>query len=222
MPSPMKTCLTIAAVALALVAGATPARATTITIVNASFEDPAVPGATYVQPSGWVLDGGGGGVWNLTSNLGGCPGTCWNTTLAPDGTQIGWLSVGPQPGTPASLTQTLSDTLLANSTYTLTGYVGHPNNFQVGTVWTAELIAGSTVLASASGSGPAGSLAPFTLSYFSGSSPAVGETLQVRLSSNQAQTGFDAIALSVPDGGMTALLLGLAMTGLGIYRRTAR
>jgi hypothetical protein len=47
----------------------------------------------------------------------------------------------------------------------------------------------------------------------------VGQALQIRLSSNQAQTGFDKIALSVPDGGMTLTLLGGALVALGALRR---
>jgi hypothetical protein len=119
------------------------------------------------------------------------------------------------------MSQVLSDTLVANSTYTLSGVYGHPRNFQAGTVFTAELFAGTTLLASFSGTGPEADFAPFFLSYYSGSSPAPG-LLEIRLSSNQAQTGFDKIALTVPDGGLTAALLGLAITGLGILRRTSK
>ena len=209
-----------AAVALTL-ATALPARATSIAIANSSFESPSTPGATYGTVDDWVLAGPStGGVWDISNNLGGCPGPCWIPTSAPDGSQIGWLSIGGGGSGPASMTQVLSDSLVANSTYTLTGVYGHPHNFAAGTVFTAELFAGSTLLASFSGTGPDANFTPFSLSYYSGSSPAAG-LLTIVLSSNQAQTGFDRIALSytVPDGGFTASLLGVAMIGLGLLRR---
>ena len=105
---------------------------------NASFENPTTPGATYGTVDDWVLTGAGGGVWNLANNLGGCPGDCWIPPTAPDGDQIGWLSVGPAPGATASMSQVLSDSLIANQTYTLSGVYGHPLNFAVGTTFTGE------------------------------------------------------------------------------------
>jgi hypothetical protein len=208
----------VAAAILAVLGLPGSARATSIPIVNAGFENPNVAGATYDNATGWVLSApGNGGVWDLGSNLGGCPGICWDET-APEGNQIGWLSVGPVPGTAASLSQVLGAVLLDNRTYTLTGFVGHPNNFL--TNYTVALIAGSTVVASTSGSGPEGEFDPFMLTYSSGlGNPYAGQTLQIRLSSSGAQTGFDAIALSVPDGGLTLTLLGSALLGLGVLRR---
>lgn len=217
----MKNKILKAALAVAVVLGLPlQVQAYSITILNASFEAPVVSGATYGILPNWVLSPSNeGGVWNLNNNLGGCPGDCW-TPGAPDGNQIGWLSVGPSPGSPASMSQVLSNVLLANNTYTLTGFVGHPLHFQLGTIYKAELIAGSSTLASVSGTGPEADFAPFTLSYSSGAGPAIGQPLEIRLSSNQAQTGFDAISLTaVPDGGLTALLLGMSMMGLGWMHR---
>jgi len=209
-----------AAAAVALLGTPLQVQATSIAISNASFENPDTPGsASYGSVDDWTILPGTGGVWDISSDLGGCPGTCWNSG-APDGDQIGWLAVGPaNQGNSSSMSQVLSAVLLANQSYTLTGYVGHPINFQAGTLYTVELFAGSTVLASLTGTGPEGSFEPFSLSYLSGTGPEVGQALQIRLSSNQAQTGFDKIALSVPDGGMTLTLLGGALVALGALRR---
>ena len=220
----MKSICKVMATSVALIlAIALPARATSISIDNASFEDPATASAVYGTVTDWTLTGtGNGGVWNISNNLGGCPGDCWTPLTAPDGANIGWLSVGPSPGSSASLSQTLSDSLLPNRIYTLTGVYGHPRNFAAGTIFTAELFAGATSLGTFSGTGPEANFATFSISYASGISPPSGN-LQIVLSSNQAQTGFDDIALTaVPDGGLTAVLLGLAMTGLGLFRRALK
>ena len=133
-------CKVMAASVVLTLAIALPARATPIAIANASFENPTTPGATYGTVDDWVLTGAGGGVWNLANNLGGCPGDCWIPPTAPDGDQIGWLSVGPAPGATASMSQVLSDSLIANQTYTLSGVYGHPLNFAVGTTFTARIV----------------------------------------------------------------------------------
>lgn len=143
---------------------------------------------------------------------------------SPDGSQIGYLSLGPHPGVPSGLSQTLPTLLAANTVYDLSGYVGHPLGFRDDgagnlTIYTVSLYAGSNLLNSITGTGPEASFDLFNLIYISGSA-FVGSPLEIRLESNQAQTGFDAISLTaVPDGGLTALLLGMSMMGLGWMHR---
>jgi hypothetical protein len=187
-----------------------PVRAGSIPIVNASFEDPVTSGFTSSGATGWTLSGTGGGVWNINAD----PLGFW-TVPAPEGNQIGWLSPAPAPGGPATYSQVLSSVLQADTTYTLTGEVGHPIGFGAtnGTVYTVSLLAGTNVLASISGTGPEGSFAPFTVTFDSHGSSFVGQSLEIELSSSKAQTGFDAIALTasaVPEpSGIFLLACGL-------------
>lgn len=197
-------------------------QAYSITIQNAGFESPVIagaPGYNNSPPTAWTFSGSGGGVWNITD----FPLGFW-TVPAPQGKQIAWLAPAPA-SPPSSLRQTLGDTVVANTKYHLSGFVGHPIGFNLGTIYTAALYANGTLLASTTGTGPAGSFINFNLLFDSTGSASVGDLLEVRLETNQAQTGFDRIALnanSVPDGGLTALLLAMGMTGLGWMRRRMR
>jgi hypothetical protein len=59
----------------------------------------------------------------------------------------------------------------------LTGQVGHPIGFgaTTGTLHSVELLAGTNVLASISGTGPEGSFTPFQVAFDSTGSPFVKE-----------------------------------------------
>jgi len=199
-------------------------QATSITILNAGFESPDTTSVT-TPPTSWNVSGGGAGVWDINA----FPAGFWSVG-APEGTQIAFISSAPHPGTAAALSQVLGDSLLANTIYTLSGYVGHPIGFDTSdgtpgglpTIYTASLYAGGNLLGSTSGTGPSGTFTTFNLNFDSTGSAFVGLALEVRLESNQAQTGFDAISLQaqgVPDGGLTIMLLGMSMTGLVWMRR---
>jgi hypothetical protein len=214
----------MAALAVAMIGLPIQIQATAITILNDSFEAP-VTGTTFTPPDNWNVFGGGAGVWNIND----FPAGFW-TVSAPDGKQIAFVSSAPHPGSPAGLSQVLSDSLVANTLYHLSGFVGHPIGFDTSdgtatgapTIYTASLYAGGILLGSTSGTGPSGSFTTFNLFFDSTGSALVGQALEVRLESNQAQTGFDKIALdasAVPDGGVTIMLLGMSLTGLGWMRR---
>lgn len=200
------------------------AGATSVSIVNAGFEDP--PTATYNNGpvTGWTIAGSGGGVWNINAS----PLGFW-TSVAPEGRQVGWMSPAPSPGSAASFTQALSDVLVGNSLYTLAGSVGHPIGYgstpTPDTTYKVELLAGANVLASTSGTGPEGTFTGFTLNFDSTGSAFVGLGLTIRLSSDQAQTAFDALTLDYSALAPVPLPTGaaLGMAGLaclaGVRRR---
>lgn len=201
------------------------ATATSVSIVNAGFEDPPTGSYTVGAPTGWTLGGSGGGVWNINVS----PLGFW-TASAPEGRQVGWLSPAPSPGSTASFTQALSDVLVGNSLYTLAGSVGHPIGYGTtpnpATVYTVELLAGSNVLATTSGTGPEGTFTTFSFNFDSTGSAFVGSLLAIRLTSSQAQTAFDAITLDYSALSQVPLPTGAAigMAGLaclaGVRRRS--
>jgi PEP-CTERM motif len=215
----MRTTL-VSKLAIVLLLGLTPAmRATTIFIADAGFEDPTTDVSTAGSITGWTITGSGAGVWNLHDH----PTGFWGVD-APEGKQIAFVG-RESPAGPASISQVLGDTLLADTLYTLTGQVGHPSGFggtlDPPTFFTFELLAGNTVLATGSDTGPEGMFSSFQLTFNSTGSSLVGQALQVRLSSNQAQSGFDNIQLSaspsVPEPSTFILLAG-AMLGVLVYR----
>ncbi|MFA7003312.1 MAG: hypothetical protein WC429_04675 [Verrucomicrobiia bacterium] len=213
----LKMTLALASISLPLQIQAIP-----ITVFNAGFEAPAV-GLTSTPPANWTVSGGGAGVWNINAS----PLGYW-TVPAPEGNQIGFVSSAPSPGSPATLSQVLSTALAADTIYTLSGFVGHPIGYDSGTLYSTSLYAGGNLISSMSTAGPAGTFAPFNLVYNSSGSAFIGQALEIRLGSSQAQTAFDAISLnaqgasgggSVSEGGLTILLLGMSLTSLGWIRR---
>jgi len=216
-----KTILAVASLALPL-----QIHAASIPILNAGFENPTDDGSNPRAINDWTSSQANeAGIWNINQY----PYGFWNVN-APEGNQIAFISVAPHVGVANTISQVLGATLSANSVYHLSGYVGHPLGYDTSdgtptgtpTVYTVALWANGNLLNSLSGTGPAGSFTTFDLAFDSTGSAFVGQTLEIRLSSNQAQTGFDAIALSVPDGGMTAMLLGIGLLGLGWVRRMVK
>lgn len=211
---------------LALLVLASGVRADFIPITNPGFEDP--PDAVFnTGPiTGWTISGSGAGVWNINA----APLGFWDVG-APEGKQIAFVARETEPGVAATISQTLSDLLLASTTYNLTGQVGHPKGFGAtadpDTVYTVELLAGANVLASVSGTGPEGSFVPFALSFDSTGSSFVGQALQIRLSSSKSQTGFDDLRLeavspaAVPEPSSMVLSL-IGGLGLALGARRTR
>jgi hypothetical protein len=210
--------------AIALLLGmSSSASAVPISITNAGFENPPTAFFSAGNITGWVIEGSGAGVWNLND----MPTSFWSVP-APEGKQVGFVA-RDDPGGAASISQVLGDTLMADSWYTLTGQVGHPvgNGASRGTVYTVELLAGTTVLNSISTNGLEGTFTSFILNFDSTGSSHVGEALQIRLSSSQAQSAFDDIQLSVSASAnvpepSTFVLTPAAVLALLGYRRRLR
>ncbi len=211
---------------LLLLGASASAWASSVTITNPGFEDPATDFFSVGNITGWAITGSNAGVWNLNDTFTGF----WSD-LAPEGKQVAFVA-REDPGGPASISQTLSDALLADSVYTLTGQVGHPIGFgstlDPDTVYTVELLAGGTVLNSISATGPEGTFTPFQLTFDSTGSSLVGQALEIRLSSNQAQSAFDDIRLdvdpetsAVPEPSTSIVVIGGILVMLG-YRRLKR
>jgi hypothetical protein len=209
-----------------------PAGATTLTIVNPSFELPAVPmGGLKTGAAGWDILGpnSDSGVWNIKAS----PMGYWDSpVLGLDGNQVAYLASSFSPAG-GGLAQTLSCSacsLDAGFLYTLTGEVGVPK-LQSSTAplpnYSVSLWAGSNLLGSTSGTGPERTLAPFTLlvdgSQFSRFS---GQQLRIELFSSGPQTAIDALFLKatpVPEPASVALFsLGIGLLVLTLRLRDRR
>ncbi len=158
-----------------------PAWAAPIAITNPGFESPDVGGPG--EPgnlTSWTFPQESSGVWDINAQ----PLSFWNVG-APEGDQIAFVS-GSGAGA-STIAQVLGSTLQGNTIYTLTGQVGHPSGLgaTVSTVWTAEMLAGGSVLVSESDTGPDGSFTPFQLVFDSSGSALIGQSLEIRLTSNQ-------------------------------------
>jgi len=200
------------ALLVALFVAVSGASAGVVPLSDASFENPlcGAPGTVCNPVSGsWVVSGAA--QWNPSEGA-------YNSI--PDGTQVAWANAG------GTLIQTTTTPLALNTTYTLSSAVGLRNgeSFTFGGV--VELLVGSTVVGSATGSTPtAGNWDTWTLVYNSGSSNALaGEDLAIELMSTTTQTGFDDVTLSsaatgsVPEPTMF-VLVGVGLLGLVSRRR---
>jgi hypothetical protein len=207
------------ALLVALFVAVSGASAGVVPLIDGSFENPscgAVGSGTSCAPvaGSWVVSGSAN-QW--------VPSTGAYNSI-PDGVQVGWANTG------GSLTQTLTTALALNTTYTLTLDLGARSSDAFTFGGAVELLAGSTVLGSASGATPTlGNWDLWTLVYDSGSSnAAAGQDLVIKLMSTTNQTGFDAVQLSsaadvtgVPEPTMF-VLVGVGLLGLVSRRRFAK
>lgn len=191
-----------AVAALAMFACTTVETKAAITIANATFDSPDVlgppadNGATYGGATDWTLSGTGG-TWDVanypalqTSTQYWAPGFTFG--------QVGWLAIGPDSGF-SQFSQELGTGLTTNTSYTLSGLVGHPVGFGAthvpATVYRVELWAGTTLLAFTQGTGPEGQMGAFSLTYGTGNTLVSNGLLEIRLQTSTAQTAYDNIQL---------------------------
>ena len=185
---------------------------------NAGFEDPVYEGGAYgaathwkagrydvADPLTWVLGGDGddAGGWNPDAADGFSAGA-----FAGDNTA--WTISGA--GYDMGLSQVLTITLEANTTYVLSVQVGNAlyNQSDETAPYRLELLAGGVLLASDTGAAPiADTWEPHSLTYDSGSDPAqLGELLEIRLLAVAYTDGgggagyevdFDEVELTITD-----------------------
>jgi hypothetical protein len=183
---------------LALVCAAS-GYAASLPIANPSFENPTLsPGGFFIGVNGWTLiDGGGFNVYTYNPS-GSALGA------APDGDNIAVIS-GNNIAPDAGITQTLTATLEANTTYTLTFDVIHLVTTTMDP-YLGSLIANGVTLASDNSLNPAlNHYALDTIVYNSGPNPAeLGQALTVTLAGagctsgpgcESGVLGFDNVAL---------------------------
>jgi hypothetical protein len=194
------------AVLVSLASGSASSLAAAVAIDNPSFEDPAQASGAYAPgaPTGWS---GGGGVWNPAGGVLG---------PVPDGNQIGFLNAGAN----GTITQTLPNTLLPNTIYTLSIAVGgRTDGSNPGTDYAISLLAGSTVLASMTPViPPTGSWTTLTATYTTTGTVLPG-SLQLSIGTQAGQLDFDNVKLNatpVPEPALYGVAGCLLLFGVGL------
>lgn len=210
---------------LALLASVGSIQATALAITNPGFENPQVPGIINGVAAGWAVSNGNAGTWNTT------PGGGFFNTI-PEGDQILFAGFGA----PVDVSQTLVDTVQADTTYTLSFFLGQRLDMPL-SVYSVSLEAnGTTVLMSdTGGSTTPGNFVQRTITFDSGASPVTaGQTLGIFISATgfdplgvPGQAEFDSFSLdasptsggsSVPEPA-TFLMIGTGMTAVMLNRR---
>jgi hypothetical protein len=211
--------LTVALALLSLAVPAAHVSAQAIAITNPSFE------ADVLADNGFLLTASG---WTITPFAGAYnPNAAAYPGGAPNGQNVLFSSGG-------SASQTLSATLAASTTYTLSYFVGQRADGLGFSAYRVELLAGSTTVASDGSLLPApGTFLPGTVTFTSGASgPLIGQALGIRVSASGDQPSFDNLSLlasgvtqppatSVPEPASVALVAaGLLALG-AVTRRKA-
>lgn len=224
---------------------APPVQAATITINNAGFEEPNLVELepiigeeifTFTTPPGWQLYDPNSlipadtnlltsysGVWN--------PSFIFFTNEAPEGENIGAIFLNQAPGSGVvGLTQTLTNTLKANTEYTLQVDVGNPSSsfFAGFPGYKVQLLAGNTLLTEDSNTLAIaeGEFETVTISFTTTANEQnLGTPLQIRLlntlESNGLEVNFDDVRLSATPLNLKSVpesnsILSLLILGIGL------
>ncbi len=212
----------------AIILGGQPMFADNLPVVNPDFQTPlpnqyvSVGGAGSSAIPGWTISGGGSaGVWNVVDY-----GGSGLVTAPPGGSTVGFIDGNGV----TTVSQTLTTDLQPNTAYTLQIDVsGRSDGFGPGTDYSVGLYAGGTLLTAVTPETPEyGSWDVLTAAYTSGANVPSDVPLTVEISSPGIQFLFDNVVVDpdnadriwpTPDGGTTAMLLGIAMAGMGWLRR---
>ncbi len=230
--------------------------AATIEIINSGFEEPSLAGLepivgeeifTFTTPPGWQLYDPQGLIPTETNLATSYPGV-WNPSSAffaeeaPEGENIGAIFLNRSPGSGVvGLSQTLADTLQANTEYTLQVAVGNPgSDFFAGFPgYRLEILAGETIIAEDDNTVTIaeGEFETVTLSFATTNQESnLGQPLQIRLlntlESDGLEVNFDDVQLSansvslesVPESSsiLSLLLLGMGLVIATLNRRCIR
>ena len=217
-----------------------PVKAASIEVSNSGFEEPNLVGVkptigeevfTFATPPGWILYDPAGlipantnlstaypGVWN--------PSSTFFTDEAPEGNNVGAIFLNQTPGSGmVGLTQTLVNTLQANTEYTLQVEVGNPGSpfFAGFPGYKVQLLAGDTVVAEDNNTLTIdeGSFSTSTISLVTlPNDPNLEQPLQIRLvntlEDNGLEVNFDAVRLSATSIPESDLIGGLLLLGTSV------
>ncbi len=185
-------------------AAAAPAAGEAITVLNPSFEQPALGLCEFGGENvGWTSVGGYG-VWHT-----GTAGECFFDAYpngVPDGVQTSFINVSG-----GSIVQVLDEVLAPNTKYTLSVAVGRRDDHIIMQDYKIELLAGMQIIAEDLGTlDPApGTFEVSTICATTGAShPQLGQKLAIRLYLMQGiQANFDDVHLekSAPGGDCVAI-----------------
>lgn len=191
-----------------------------VPITNASFEDPPIAAGAIVNgaPTAWTVDSPASGYWNPAT--GPNDGSNYFSSV-PDGNQIAFAGYDES----ADINQVLTTTLAADTTYTLTYFVGARYDMPF-SEYTVSLEDSNVVLASDSGASPAaGAFVQRTIVYTSGASS--GGLLDIDIYAtgadalgDGAQADFDLFSLTSAGASGTPepaslILFGAALIAIG-------
>ncbi len=212
------SCLLVAGV-LAVWPGSV-SHAGNLTVTNFNFETGGAFTCCAATPSGWTQVSGGGGFWGVFS---GAPSAFYPSA----GTQSGPFAAYFRNTVDMRVKQVLSDTLQANTTYTLTIAVGKRATVNAGTYF-FQLLAGGVSLATATGIAPAsGTFSDVALVHATGATHAqLGQPLEIRIGNNGGgdhAVDFDNVRLNstpVPIPPAVNAGIVLAKSGIALNRRT--
>jgi hypothetical protein len=209
-----------------LVMAATPGWCVAIPIANNSFESPSTGGSLGGCPTSWTCSND---VTLGQSTIFGNPE--FNPGVIPDGVQAVLIG-GQNLNHSGDLFQALGATLQADTTYTLTVFVGHSIGSTPDPYRASLEAAGGVILASDTTLNPPNdSFLLDTITFNSGASPAqLGQALTVRLSGTgstpNSTVWFDDVQLSATTTVSSSapepasiVLSGMALIAVGLLKR---